>query len=39
MEPSRIGRWTRGVDLDLYQQAERNPDLYPGEFKVLYAGA
>ncbi len=38
VEPRRIGRWTRGVDLDLYQQAERNPDLYPGEFKVLYAG-
>ncbi len=34
----RIGRWGRGVDLDLYSPANRDPDAYPGELKVLYAG-
>jgi glycosyltransferase involved in cell wall biosynthesis len=34
----RIARWTRGVDLALYDPALREPDAYPGEVKVLYAG-
>ncbi len=36
--PDRIGRWARGVDVDLYDPARRDPDAYPGEVKVLYAG-
>jgi glycosyltransferase involved in cell wall biosynthesis/predicted metal-dependent phosphoesterase TrpH len=38
VEPERLGRWVRGVDLDLYDPSKRNPDAYPGEFRVLYAG-
>ena len=38
LERERIGRWTRGVDLSLYDPARRRPDGYPGEVKVLYAG-
>ena len=34
----RIGRWARGVDLALYDPSRRDPDAYPGEVKVLYAG-
>jgi glycosyltransferase involved in cell wall biosynthesis len=33
-----IGRWARGVDLALYDPALSEPDAYPGEIKVLYAG-
>jgi glycosyltransferase involved in cell wall biosynthesis len=36
--PERIGRWVRGVDLDLYDPAKREPDAFPGEVRVLYAG-
>jgi glycosyltransferase involved in cell wall biosynthesis len=38
IEPDRIGRWARGVDLSLYGRHRRNPDAFPGEVKVLYAG-
>ena len=38
VEPERIGRWARGVDLALYDPAKGDPDAYPGEVKVLYAG-
>jgi glycosyltransferase involved in cell wall biosynthesis/predicted metal-dependent phosphoesterase TrpH len=38
VDRERIGRWGRGVDLDLYDPARREPDAYPGELKVLYAG-
>jgi glycosyltransferase involved in cell wall biosynthesis/predicted metal-dependent phosphoesterase TrpH len=38
IEPDRIERWARGIDLTLYDRARRNPDAYPGEVKVLYAG-
>jgi glycosyltransferase involved in cell wall biosynthesis len=34
----RIAGWSRGVDLDLYDPALRDPDAYPGEVRVLYAG-
>ena len=38
VERDRIGRWARGVDLGLYDPAKGDPDAYPGEIKVLYAG-
>ncbi len=38
IERSRIGRWDRGVDLDRFDPALRDPDLLPGEVNVLYAG-
>jgi glycosyltransferase involved in cell wall biosynthesis/predicted metal-dependent phosphoesterase TrpH len=38
VERDRIGRWARGVDLALYDPAKGDPDAYPGEVKVLYAG-
>ena len=34
----RLGRWARGVDLDLYDPDKRDATAYPGEVKVLYAG-
>ena len=34
----RIGRWARGVDVDLYDPAKGDNSAYPGEIKVLYAG-
>jgi len=34
----RIGRWDRGVDLDRFDSALRDPELLPGEINVLYAG-
>ena len=33
-----IGRWGRGVDTSRFDPALRDPDSYPGEIKVLYAG-
>ncbi len=38
IERDRIARWARGVDLALYDPGLRDPDAYPGEVKVLYAG-
>jgi glycosyltransferase involved in cell wall biosynthesis/predicted metal-dependent phosphoesterase TrpH len=38
VDPERLGRWVRGVDLDLYDPDKRKPAAYPGEVKVLYAG-
>ena len=38
VDRDRIGRWARGVDLALYDPALSEPDAYPGEIKVLYAG-
>ena len=39
IEPERVGRWVRGVDLDaLRPGAASDPDGSPGEVKVLYAG-
>jgi glycosyltransferase involved in cell wall biosynthesis/predicted metal-dependent phosphoesterase TrpH len=38
IDPERIGRWVRGVDLGLYDPRKRDRDAYPGEIKVLYAG-
>jgi glycosyltransferase involved in cell wall biosynthesis/predicted metal-dependent phosphoesterase TrpH len=38
VERDRIGRWGRGVDTSRFDPALRDPDSYPGEVKVLYAG-
>jgi glycosyltransferase involved in cell wall biosynthesis/predicted metal-dependent phosphoesterase TrpH len=38
IERSRIGRWERGVDTSTFDPALADPDAYPGEIKVLYAG-
>jgi glycosyltransferase involved in cell wall biosynthesis/predicted metal-dependent phosphoesterase TrpH len=37
-DPARVGRWERGVDTDRFDPAKRDPDAFPGEIKVLYAG-
>jgi glycosyltransferase involved in cell wall biosynthesis/predicted metal-dependent phosphoesterase TrpH len=38
IDEDRVARWTRGVDLGLYDPALGDPDAFPGELKVLYAG-
>ncbi|MET0557308.1 MAG: glycosyltransferase [Solirubrobacterales bacterium] len=38
VEEARIGRWERGVDTSRFDPAKAEPDAYPGEVKVLYAG-
>ncbi len=37
-EKTRIGRWERGVDTDRFHPSKADPDAFPGELKVLYAG-
>jgi glycosyltransferase involved in cell wall biosynthesis/predicted metal-dependent phosphoesterase TrpH len=37
-DPGRIGRWERGVDCRRFDPVKADPDAYPGELKVLYAG-
>ncbi len=37
-DPSRIGRWERGVDTDRFDPAKADRDAFPGEIKVLYSG-
>jgi glycosyltransferase involved in cell wall biosynthesis/predicted metal-dependent phosphoesterase TrpH len=38
VEPSIIGRWDRGVDLNRFDPGLRDEALLPGEVNVLYAG-
>ncbi len=38
IEPSRLGRWERGVDVSRFDPGKAARDAYPGEIKVLYAG-
>jgi glycosyltransferase involved in cell wall biosynthesis/predicted metal-dependent phosphoesterase TrpH len=38
VDPSRLGRWERGVDLARFNPGKAAPGEYPGEVKVLYAG-
>jgi glycosyltransferase involved in cell wall biosynthesis len=38
IEPERIGRWDRGVDLSRFDPARRDPELFGGARNVLYAG-
>jgi glycosyltransferase involved in cell wall biosynthesis/predicted metal-dependent phosphoesterase TrpH len=37
-DSARIGRWERGVDCRRFDPVKADPDAYPGELKVLYAG-
>jgi glycosyltransferase involved in cell wall biosynthesis len=38
LDPIRVRRWERGVDLDRFDPAKARRDDYPGEIKVLYSG-
>lgn len=38
VDEARIGRWERGVDLDRFGPDKADPDAFPGEVRVLYAG-
>jgi glycosyltransferase involved in cell wall biosynthesis/predicted metal-dependent phosphoesterase TrpH len=38
VEPDRLGRWERGVDVDRFDPGKAAREDYPGEVKVLYAG-
>ena len=38
LDPARVRRWERGVDLDRFDPAKARRDEYPGEIKVLYVG-
>ena len=38
VDPARVGRWERGVDISRFDPGKAARDAYPGEVKVLYAG-
>jgi glycosyltransferase involved in cell wall biosynthesis/predicted metal-dependent phosphoesterase TrpH len=38
IDAERIGRWDRGVDVERFSPAKRDPEALPGELSVLYAG-
>jgi glycosyltransferase involved in cell wall biosynthesis/predicted metal-dependent phosphoesterase TrpH len=38
VDPARLERWERGVDLTRFDRDRRAPHAFPGELKVLYAG-
>ena len=38
VEPSRLGRWERGVDVSRFDPGKAVREDFPGEIKVLYAG-
>jgi glycosyltransferase involved in cell wall biosynthesis len=38
VDAGRIGRWERGVDVSRFDPEKADPESYPGELKVLYAG-
>jgi glycosyltransferase involved in cell wall biosynthesis/predicted metal-dependent phosphoesterase TrpH len=38
VQPSRLSRWERGVDISRFDPGRAARDAYPGEIKVLYAG-
>jgi glycosyltransferase involved in cell wall biosynthesis/predicted metal-dependent phosphoesterase TrpH len=37
-DQARIARWERGVDVGRFDSVKADPDAFPGEIKVLYAG-
>jgi len=37
-DPTRLGRWERGVDTERFDPAKADREAFPGEIKVLYAG-
>jgi glycosyltransferase involved in cell wall biosynthesis/predicted metal-dependent phosphoesterase TrpH len=38
IEPDRLGRWERGVDVERFDPGKAAREDFPGEIKVLYAG-
>jgi glycosyltransferase involved in cell wall biosynthesis len=38
IDPRRVARWDRGVDLDRFDPGHRVAGAFPGELNVLYAG-
>ncbi len=38
VDPARLGRWERGVDVDRFAPGKSDRAAFPGELKVLYAG-
>ncbi|HXS33516.1 MAG TPA: glycosyltransferase [Solirubrobacterales bacterium] len=38
VDPARLGRWERGVDIARFDPGKAAREDYPGEIKVLYAG-
>jgi len=38
IDPTRIGRWERGVDSERFDPIKADRAAYPGEVKVLYSG-
>lgn len=38
IEPRLVARWGRGVDTSRFDPNKADPEAYPGEIKVLYAG-
>jgi glycosyltransferase involved in cell wall biosynthesis/predicted metal-dependent phosphoesterase TrpH len=38
IDPRRVARWDRGVDLARFDPKLRAPDAFPGEINVLYVG-
>jgi len=38
VDDARICRWERGVDVERFDPRKADPDAFPGELKVLYAG-
>jgi glycosyltransferase involved in cell wall biosynthesis/predicted metal-dependent phosphoesterase TrpH len=38
VDPAKLGRWERGVDVARFAPAKAAREHYPGEVKVLYAG-
>jgi glycosyltransferase involved in cell wall biosynthesis/predicted metal-dependent phosphoesterase TrpH len=38
VEPARLGRWERGVDVERFDPGKAAREQFPGEIKVLYAG-
>jgi glycosyltransferase involved in cell wall biosynthesis/predicted metal-dependent phosphoesterase TrpH len=38
VDPARLERWERGVDLARFDSGKREAHAFPGELKVLYAG-
>src|SRR5262249_50740366 len=38
VDPARVGRWERGVDVERFDPGKADAGALPGELKVLYAG-
>jgi glycosyltransferase involved in cell wall biosynthesis/predicted metal-dependent phosphoesterase TrpH len=38
VDPDRLGRWERGVDVDRFDPGKGVREDFPGEIKILYAG-